>query len=151
MFIPCIPNDIDMFKVKNNNMYATYTPGAQIFFPFALRLATFELHPLFGKVHRMTPADLDMFKVKNTDMHATYIPEAQIVLRRAFFQLRPSFPKCAPNNPKWPWHVQGQNKNMHATSTPEPQIFIRFALRWAFFEVIEIFEFPIGYNIKLND
>ena len=25
------PNDIDMFKVKNTNMHATYIPNAQIF------------------------------------------------------------------------------------------------------------------------
>ncbi len=39
--------DLDMFKVKNTNMLATYTPEAQIFVHFALRWAVFELRPNF--------------------------------------------------------------------------------------------------------
>ncbi len=41
--------------------------------------------------------------------------------------------------------VKVKNTNMHGTSTPEAQIFVRFAR----FKEIEIFEFPIGYNVKI--
>ncbi len=44
--------------------------------------------------------------------------------------------------------VRVKNTNMHAICTPEFQIFVRFTLRWAVFKEIEIFEFPIGYNVK---
>ncbi len=37
------PGDLDMFKVKNINMHAKYTPEAQIFVRFALRWDVFEL------------------------------------------------------------------------------------------------------------
>ena len=39
---------------------------------------------------------------------------------------------------------------MHTTYIPKVQLFIRFALRWTVFEEIEIFEFPIGYNVKIK-
>ncbi len=34
--------------------------------------------------------------------------------------------------------------------TPEAQIFVRFALRWAVFNDIIFFKFPIGYNVKIK-
>ena len=41
-------NDIDMFKLKNTNMHATYTPDAQFFVCFVPRWAV-ELWPTFRK------------------------------------------------------------------------------------------------------
>ncbi len=41
------PNDLDMFKVDNTNLHATYTPEAQIFIRFGLPGAVFELRPNF--------------------------------------------------------------------------------------------------------
>ena len=66
------PNDLDMFKVKNTNMHATYTPDTQIFIHFILRWAVLSYGSIFGKVRWMTPNDLDMLNVKNTNMHAVY-------------------------------------------------------------------------------
>ena len=43
------PNHLDMFKVKNTNMRATNTPGAQISVRFSLRLDVLELRPNFRK------------------------------------------------------------------------------------------------------
>ena len=188
---PNDPNDLDMLKVKNTNVYATHTLEAQIFVRFALRWAVFELHPLFRKVHRMTPNDLDMFKVKgtlsfislynkpfssyspiwekytewplnapdmfkikNTNVHATYIPETQFfplfILRWAIFELRPFFKKVhqmTPKNDRDMFRVKGTH--LH-TYIPEAQIFARIAPRWVVFGEIEIFEFPIGYNVKIK-
>ncbi len=44
--------------------------------------------------------------------------------------------------------VKVKNTNMHVTYTPEAQLSVRFALRWAVFKDIGIFEFPIGCNVK---
>ena len=111
------PKDLDMFKVKNTNMHATYTTKAQIYIRFALRWDIFEFWPNLRKMHWMTPNDFDRFKVNNTNMHSTNTPEAQIsvrfALRRADFELRPNFWKSAPNHPKWHWHVPGE-KYQHA-------------------------------------
>ena len=43
-----------------------------------------------------------------------------------------------------------KSTKMHTTYMPKVQIFIGFALRWAVFVEIEIFEFPIRYNVKIN-
>ena len=110
--------------------------------------------PIFWKVHRMTPNDVDMFKVKNTNMHATYTPEAQLfisfALRWPVFQLRPNFGKSAPNYPKMTLTCSRSKVHILILHTsPRPKLFVRFALRWAVFEQIEIFEFCIGYNVKI--
>ena len=75
-----MPNDLDMFKVKNTNMHATYTLRPK-FSSISLYDNPFLSYgEIFRKVHRMTPNNLDMFNVKNTNMDVTYryTPEAQI-------------------------------------------------------------------------
>ncbi len=69
-------------------------------------------------------------------------------LRSAFFELLPNLGKSAPNDPKLPGNVQSQG-NTYAY-IPEAQVFTRFVLHRAVFEEINIFEFPIGYNVKLK-
>ncbi len=108
------PNDIDMLKVKNTNMHATYTLKAQIFISFALYDEPFSsCAPFFGKLHKMTLNDLDMFKVTNAIIHAAYTPRGPgfrlFHSTMSRFWVTPLFRKnAAPNAPQRPWHVQGK-------------------------------------------
>ncbi len=48
-------NNLDMFKVKNTNMHATYTPKAQIFSISLYDELFSSYEPILCKVHQMTP------------------------------------------------------------------------------------------------
>ena len=125
-------NELDMFKVKNTNMYSPYTSEIQIFVSFALQWAVFESRPNFRKVHWLTPNDLDMFKVKNTNMNAMYtpLPKAQIfvpfALRWAILQLHSFFGKVHRMTPNHLDMFKLKNTNMHATNTPRGPNFCLF-------------------------
>ncbi len=66
------PNDLDMFKVKNTIMDATYTPKAQFSFILLYDELFLSYGPILGKMHQMTLTWT--FKVKNINMHARYTP-----------------------------------------------------------------------------
>ncbi len=98
------PNDLNMFNVKNTNMHATYTPEDQIFVPFALRWAVFELQP---NIRKSAPNDPKWpWHVQGKKyQNACYIqpwgpnfrPFRSTISR---FELWANFRKSAPNDPK---------------------------------------------------
>ena len=69
------PNDLGVFKVKNTNMRATYSPEAQTFIRFNEPVSS--CSPILWKVHRMTPKLPRHFQ-GHIHMHAAYIPKIQI-------------------------------------------------------------------------
>ncbi len=96
-----------------------------------------------------------MFKVTNANIDARYTPEAQIfdrfALRRVVFELNANFGRSASNDPEMTltcFKIKGGHKD--TTYILETRIFVRFALRSAVVEEIDIFEFPIGYNVKIE-
>ncbi len=101
------PNDLDMLKVTNTNMHATYTPEDQIFIRFALRWAEFELHPNFEKkVHWMTPKwSWHVQDHRYMHMLTTYTPRPKFSSvsfcdEPQVFELWPNIGKSAPNDPQ---------------------------------------------------
>ncbi len=135
-------NDLDMFKVKNKNMHVTYTPEAQIFVPFTLQWAVFELPLNIRKVHRMTPNDLDMFKVKNTNMHVTMLhthPRPKLssvsLYDEPFLRYGPIFGKVHQMTQSDLDMFKINNNNLHVIFTPKAQIFVRFTLWWVVFKL----------------
>ena len=104
----------------------------------------------FGKEHRMTPNDFDMQNYQ----HACYIN------RRGpnFCPFRSTMGRFQ-GMAQILWHVHWMTlkwsdvfkvKCTHMHSNPGVQIFIRFTLRWAIFEEIEMFDFPIGQKVKIK-
>ena len=96
------PNDFDMFKVKNTNMHATYTPKAQLFVCFPLRWAIFELRPFSWKCTKW-PRLVQGRKYQ----HACYIhprgPNFQpFRSTMSRFWVTAQFSGTALNDPKWP-------------------------------------------------
>ena len=83
-------------------------------------------------------------------MHVTYTLDfVRFSLRWAVFELQPNFWKSAPDDPKWPWHVQVKKYQCACYKDTRAQIFVRSALQRDVFKEIGIFEFPIGYNVKI--
>ena len=148
---PNEPNDLGMFKVKNTNYMHPTRPK---FLYVSLYDEPFLSYgPIFGKVHRMTLNDPDMFKVKNTNMYGTYTPEAQsfvcFALRWAVFELHPNFEKSVLNDLKMT--LTCSRSKQHICIHSRGPNFIPFrSIWWAVFEKIDIFEFPIGHNVKIE-
>ncbi len=91
-------------------------------FSSVLRQAIFELRPIFGKVHWMTPNDLDMFKVKIPTLmvHTHSKPIfVSFAVRYAVFELRPIFWKVHWMTPNDLDIFQVKNTIIHGTYTPE--------------------------------
>ncbi len=148
------PNDLDMFKVKNTNMHK-HKPQRPGFHPFHSTPSLFRVSPLFGNVYRIIPNDLDMYKVKITNMHAAYTPRGPNFCpfhsTKSHFQVTAQFCKKLTEwqqNKLDIFKVKGTY--MHTRYIPEVQIFIRFALQCAILKQIAIFEFHIGYNVKIK-
>ncbi len=82
------PNDLDIFKVKNTNMHAIYTPGAQIFISFTLLWAVFELRTFFSDKYTKITSN-DLLKVKNINiiMHSAYNLKARLLSSDHYLRL----------------------------------------------------------------
>ncbi len=132
------PNDLDIFKVKNTKLHATYTPWGPYFLSFRSTMSRFWVMAQFSeKVHRMTPNDLDMFKVKipTCMLHTPPRPKFLFVslYDEPFLSYRPILRKVHQMTPNDMFKVK--NNTMHATYTPEAQILIPFTVRWAISEL----------------
>ena len=57
----------------------------------------------------------------------------------------------APNDPQMTLtNRRSRVPHICITTVPESQISVRFALRWAVFEIMAVFHFPIDYNVKFK-
>ena len=133
-------NDLDMVKVKNTNMHGRYTPEAQFFVRFALRLAVFELRPNFRK---SAPNDLKWpWHVQGQNYkHACYI-HSRCPYFRPFRSTISRFlvtTKFSEKCTEWPqmtltW-LRSKIPICMLHTPPEAQICVPFALRIAVFEL----------------
>ncbi len=128
------PNDLDMFKIKNINMHATYTSYAQIFRPFAVWWAISDLRPFFWKSAPNDPTWPWRVQGQNTNKHAKYPrcpnfrPFHSTMSR---FQFTTQFwEKCTDDSQVT---LSCSRSNVHIcrlhTYIIEAQIFVRLALR----------------------
>ena len=129
-------------------------PETQIFVRFGLWWAIFELCPLFLEKCPEWPQMTLTCSRSKTPRCMVHTPPRPIfpsvsLYNEPFLSYGPIIGKVHWMTPNDLDMFKVKNTNIPATYTPRPKFFF-FTLRWAVFEEIEIFEFPIGYNVKIK-
>ena len=120
------PNHLDIFKVKNTNMHATYIAEAQIYIRFALRWAIFELRPNLWKSAPNDPKWPWHEKYQHACYKHPWGPKFLSVSHYDGPFFGPIFGKVHQMTPNDLDMFQVKNTNMYATYTHKGQIFNLF-------------------------